>query len=47
LKSLRRTKSGRFDVAQAISVDQITNSQREEILSRILTLPEVSRLRGA
>jgi tRNA pseudouridine55 synthase len=47
LKSLRRTKSGRFDVAQAIGVDQITNAPREEILSRILTLPEVSRLRGA
>src|SRR6266508_3085187 len=47
LKSLRRTKSGRFDVAQAISVDQIKNAPREEILSRLLTLPEVSRLRGA
>ena len=47
LKSLRRTKSGRFDVAQAISVDQIRNAPREEILSRLLTLPEVSRLRGA
>ncbi|PYJ51558.1 MAG: tRNA pseudouridine(55) synthase TruB [Verrucomicrobia bacterium] len=47
LKSLRRTKSGRFDVAQAISVDQIKNAPREEILSRLLTLPEVSRMRGA
>ena len=47
LKSLRRTRSGRFDVAQAISVDQIRNAPREAILSRLLTLPEVSRLRGA
>ena len=47
LKSLRRTKSGRFDVAQAISVDRIKNASREEILSRLLTLPEVSRMRGA
>jgi len=47
LKSLRRTKSGRFDVAQAISVDYIKNASREEILSRLLTLPEVSRMRGA
>ena len=47
LKSLRRTKSGRFDVVQAISVDQIKNASREEILSRLLTLPEVSRMRGA
>src|SRR3989440_4513458 len=47
LKSLRRLKSGRFDVAQAISVDQIKNAAREKILSRLLTLPEVSRTRGA
>jgi tRNA pseudouridine55 synthase len=47
LKSLRRTKSGRFEVAQTISVDEITNAPREEILSRILTLPEISRMRGA
>src|SRR6184192_1837229 len=47
LKSLRRTKSGRFDVAHAISVDQIKNAAREKILSHLLTLPEVSRMRGA
>lgn len=47
LKSLRRTKSGRFDVTNAISVDQIKNSPREEITSRILSLPQVSRMRGA
>jgi tRNA pseudouridine55 synthase len=47
LKSLRRTKSGRFDVANAISVDQIQNVPREEIVHRILSLPEVSRMRGA
>jgi len=47
LKSLRRTKSGRFDVAQAISVDHIKNASHEEILGRLLTLPEVSRMRGA
>ena len=47
LKSLRRMKSGRFDVDQAITVDKIRSGPREEILSRILTLPEVSRMRGA
>ena len=47
LKSLRRTKSGRFDVANAITVDQIKNSPREEITGRILSLPQVSRMRGA
>src|SRR5438876_5228959 len=47
LKSLRRTKSGRFDVANAISVTQIKDAPREEILSRLLSLPDVSRMRGA
>ena len=46
LKSLRRLKSGRFDVDRAISVLQIKDTSREEILSRILSLPEVSRMRG-
>jgi tRNA pseudouridine55 synthase len=47
LKSLRRTKSGRFDVTHAISVDQINDAPRDEIVRRILSLPEVSRMRGA
>jgi tRNA pseudouridine55 synthase len=47
LKTLRRSKSGRFDVTHAITVDQIRNGPREEILQKILTLPEVSRMRGA
>jgi tRNA pseudouridine55 synthase len=47
LESLRRTKSGRFDVANAISVAQIKNAPRDEILNRLLSLPDVSRMRGA
>jgi tRNA pseudouridine55 synthase len=47
LKTLRRSRSGRFDVEQAISVEQIRNANRDEILERVLTLPEVSRRRGA
>lgn len=47
LKTLRRSKSGRFDVAKAISVGQIREAPRDEILQKILTLPEVSRMRGA
>jgi tRNA pseudouridine55 synthase len=47
LTSLRRTKSGRFDVVNAIGVAKIKEAAREEILSRMLSLPEVSRLRGA
>jgi len=47
LKALRRTKSGRFDVTHSITVDQIKALPREEIASRILSLPQVSRMRGA
>jgi len=47
LKSLRRTKSGRFDVTNAISIAAIDTKPREEILGAILSLPEVSRMRGA
>ena len=47
LKTLRRTKSGRFDVGDAITVDQIKNSPRDQVASRILSLPQVSRMRGA
>ena len=32
LKALRRSKSGRFDVGERISVDQIRNAPREEML---------------
>lgn len=47
LKSLRRPRSGRFDVANAITVAQIKEAPRHEILNRLLSLPEVSRMRGA
>ena len=47
LKSLRRLKSGRFDVANAITVEEIKSATREQILHRMLSLPEVSRMRGA
>src|SRR6478609_7266695 len=47
LKNLRRTKSGRFSVEGAITVDELKNSDAVNILPRILTLPEVSRMRGA
>jgi tRNA pseudouridine55 synthase len=47
LQSLRRIKSGRFNVDRAISVAEIKNASREDILNRILSLPDVSRMRGA
>jgi tRNA pseudouridine55 synthase len=47
LKNLRRTRSGRFLVNGAVTVNEIENSDAVDVLSRILTLPEVSRMRGA
>jgi tRNA pseudouridine55 synthase len=47
LQSLRRTKSGRFNVTGAITVDEIKNAEPLAILDRILSLPDVSRMRGA
>jgi len=47
LYSLRRVKSGRFDVANAITVDEIKNSNPAEIIAHVLSLPQVSRMRGA
>ncbi len=47
LQNLRRTKSGRFDVGGAITVEELKNTEPVDILGRIMTLPEVSRMRGA
>jgi tRNA pseudouridine55 synthase len=47
LKNLRRTQSGRFDLRRAVTVEEIKTLPAAEIRARILTLPEVSRLRGA
>src|SRR3954463_12926497 len=47
LKNLRRTKSGRFSVEGAITVEERKTNEPVDILPRILTLPEVSRMRGA
>ncbi len=46
LKGLRRTRSGRFDLARAVTVRDLQTQEPAEILGRMLTLPEVSRLRG-
>src|SRR4029453_2104759 len=47
LKSLRRTKSGRFEVTNGITVDETKKATPDQILKRMLSLPEVSRMRGA
>lgn len=47
LRALRRTKSGKFSVQGAITVDELKTLPREEVQARVLSLPAVSRLRGA
>ena len=47
LKGLRRTKSGRFSVEKAVNVEELKSFSREQLVTRILSLPTVSRFRGA
>jgi tRNA pseudouridine55 synthase len=47
LSALRRTKSGRFSVDGAVTVEELKMLPYAEILRRVMSLPEVSRLRGA
>jgi tRNA pseudouridine55 synthase len=47
LASLRRTKSGRFKVDGTVTVEELKTETRERIASRIISLPDVSRMRGA
>ncbi len=47
LSSLRRTKSGRFGIENATTVSELKGLSLDQIGRRILSLPDVSRLRGA
>ena len=47
LKSLRRTKSGKFTLEHSVTVQEIQTLDPRAIESRILSLPTVSRMRGA
>jgi tRNA pseudouridine55 synthase len=47
LKNLRRTKSGRFTLEHAITVDELKTLDRAMLSEKILSLPTVSRMRGA
>lgn len=47
LRNLRRTKSGRFSVEGAVTVDELKTQEFSWIANKILDLPTVSRLRGA
>lgn len=47
LRALRRTKSGRFTVDGAVTVEELKTLPFDQLAARVLSLPEVSRLRGA
>ena len=47
LSALRRTKSGRFSVEDAITIKELKALPRESLAGKILSLPDVSRMRGA
>jgi len=47
LKTLRRTRSGNFDLEHSVTFDELKHGNRDDIIEKMLTLPEVSRLRGA
>ena len=46
LKALRRTASGKFRADGVLTVEELRALPVEEIKLRVMTLPEVSRLRG-
>ncbi len=47
LKALRRTKSGRFTLDHAVTIEQLQTQPPMETAAKILDLPTVSRMRGA
>ncbi len=47
LKALRRTRSGKFDLERSVTFDQLKHGDPAEVRAKLLSLPEVSRLRGA
>lgn len=47
LKALRRTRSGKFDLTSSVTFDELKFGVRAEVIGKMLSLPTVSRLRGA
>lgn len=47
LKDLRRTKSGRFTLEHAVTVEDLRTMDPPTIISKMIDLPTVSRMRGA
>ena len=47
LSALRRTRSGRFDLSRAVTLDELKNSARDELFKKMVSLAEISLMRGA
>jgi tRNA pseudouridine55 synthase len=47
LAALRRTKSGRFTVEGALTIQALKTNSKDSIANQIISLPNVSRMRGA
>lgn len=47
LCELRRTRSGKFTLDGAVTVEELRNLDPAELPARVLSLPQVSRMRGA
>ncbi len=47
LSALRRTRSGKFTLERAVSVDDLKNAPREELYNALVSLAEISLMRGA
>ena len=46
LKALRRTASGKFRAEGVLTVEELRTLPLEQVMARVMSLPEVSRLRG-
>jgi hypothetical protein len=44
---LRRTRSGKFDLTRSVTFEELKHGDSREVMAKMLSLPEVSRLRGA
>jgi len=47
LSALRRTRSGKFTLERAVTVESLKNAPREDLLKQMVTLAEISLMRGA
>jgi tRNA pseudouridine55 synthase len=47
LSALRRTRSGKFNLERAVSVQQLKEGERGDLLASMVSLAEISLMRGA